>query len=96
MLSTLLTALGYSSGNGSLQQHVIAEHVSPNGFGGFKDFQKAELDFCQHGSKNNTEHHLLVCSFAYWKLTALDISTAFLQELKYGNQGRVIHLKVDA
>eukprot|EP00971_Amphidinium_carterae_P348580 6490571-Amphidinium_carterae.4 len=45
--------------------------------------------------KSSTKRHCRA-PLSGWKVTALDISTAFLQGLKYGNQGRVIHLKVDA
>eukprot|EP00971_Amphidinium_carterae_P028640 563890-Amphidinium_carterae.1 len=63
---------------------------------GFKDSKKAELDTFANTALRTTQP--ITCSRAAlfgWKLTALVASTAFLQGPKYGNQGRVIHLKVD-
>eukprot|EP00971_Amphidinium_carterae_P340035 6478188-Amphidinium_carterae.1 len=64
---------------------------------GFKDSQKTELDTFANTVARTTQRIICSCAaLCNWKLTALDVSTAFLQGLKYGDQGRVIHFKVDA
>eukprot|EP00971_Amphidinium_carterae_P021677 427704-Amphidinium_carterae.4 len=68
-----------------------------NSYKGCKDSQQAELDTFANTAARTTQRIICSCADLFnWKLTALDVSTAFLQGLKYGDQGRVIHLKVDA
>ena len=63
---------------------------------GFKDQQKDELD--TYGSTASRFSQRIICSMAaiyLWTLTAIDISTAFLQGEEYKDPKRRIHMKVD-
>eukprot|EP00971_Amphidinium_carterae_P331510 6465117-Amphidinium_carterae.1 len=75
--------------NASLQSAIVSERI--------QGFSEGGVDTFANTAARTTQRIICSCAALFnWKLTALDVSTVFLQGLKYGDQGRVIHLKLDA